>query len=336
MRIHLVSETEFGVKGMGIHTAHIDLIRLLKEKNEVKVVINNEGYGDVFHAHSYGLYYFLKGRKYKGKRIHTVHTIPETLKGSVPFYKFVKPFADIYFRWVYNYADVCIAISPKVEETLKDLDVKSKIVRINNPINLDNWHFTAENRNLGRQFLGCSKNEKVVLGVGQLQKRKGVEDFIEMAKQLPEFTFVWVGGRPFGRLTEGVKRIDEKIKAAPSNCKFVGMLDLEKMPLVYAASDIFVFSSYQENSPLAPIEAAACGLPIIFRDLIEYRLLYDCPYIKANTNEEFVQKIRQLGTEVEINEAAKTMSANLVKLFDKNVIYEQLMGLYISIYNNKV
>jgi glycosyltransferase involved in cell wall biosynthesis len=41
------------------------------------------------------------------------------------------------------------------------------------------------------------------------------------------------------------------------------MLELEDMPLVYAAADVLLFPSYQENCPLAPLEAAACGLPVV-------------------------------------------------------------------------
>jgi hypothetical protein len=60
MKIHMVSETAFYAQGMGIHTAYIDLLKLLHDKDEVQVIVNNEGKGDVFHAHTYGLYYFLK------------------------------------------------------------------------------------------------------------------------------------------------------------------------------------------------------------------------------------------------------------------------------------
>ena len=33
MKVHIVSETEFVTKGQGVHTAHVDLLELLKEKN---------------------------------------------------------------------------------------------------------------------------------------------------------------------------------------------------------------------------------------------------------------------------------------------------------------
>jgi 1,2-diacylglycerol-3-alpha-glucose alpha-1,2-galactosyltransferase len=335
MKIHLISETEFGVKSMGIHTAHIDLKNLLEDKKEVDVVVNQAGKGDIFHAHTYGLYYFFKGFRYKHRRVHTVHTIPETLEGSVPYYKLIAPFAKMYFRLVFNFADVCIALSPTVAESLKKLGVKSKIMIINNPISPEKWRFTKVHFESGRDLLGIENNKFVVLGVGQVQKRKGIEDFIDMAALLPNLSFVWVGGRPFGVLTEGIKRIDEKIKNASPNFKIIGPIDLSQMPLVYAAADVFVFPSYQENCPLAPIEAAATGLPVIFRDLKEYSKLYENNYLKANTTLDFTNLIRRLAVSEYFHKKGKVISENLIKQFEQDHIYSKIMHLYTTL-NNQI
>ncbi|RYY23304.1 MAG: glycosyltransferase family 1 protein, partial [Sphingobacteriaceae bacterium] len=76
LKIHVVSETAFVAKGQGVHTAFIEQVELLREKPDVQIVINQEGWGDLMHSHTYGPYYFWKGRRYKGRRIHTAHVIP--------------------------------------------------------------------------------------------------------------------------------------------------------------------------------------------------------------------------------------------------------------------
>lgn len=333
MKIHLVSSTDYIAKGTGVHSAFLGIFDLLKEKNDIEVIKNQDGFGDIFHSHSYGLYYFLKSRKYKGRRIHTVHTTPSTIKGSVVFPKFVLPFAKLYFKKVFNHADVCIAISPMVEKNLHDLGVKSKIINIGNPIDLDKWHTNIEKRKAGRRILNLPENSKVVLGVGQLQKRKGVEDFIELAKLHRNMDFIWVGSRPFGFITEGVTRINQKINEAPNNIKFLGQVDFNDMPLIYAAADIFVFPSYQENSPLAPIEAAAAGLPVIFRDLKEYEMLYHSTYLKAKSIIEFSEMIQSLFSNQSNLDRAKQISKQLVTQFDKHSIRKKLISLYRNVYN---
>ncbi len=332
MKIHLVSSTDFMAKGTGVHSAFVGMFDLLKEENDVEVLKNQEGFGDIFHSHSYGLYYFLKSRKYKGRRIHTVHTTPATLKGSVVFPGLVLPFAKLYFKKVFNHADVCIAISPMVEKNLRELGVTSKIINIGNPVDLNKWYPNPENRVFGREIIGLPMDRKVVLGVGQLQKRKGVEDFIELANLHPEIYFVWVGSRPFGAITEGVGRINQKIEDAPSNLKFLGQVDFENMPYIYAAADIFLFPSYQENSPLAPIEAAAAGLPVLFRDIQEYEMLYEADYLKAKTNQDFSELITAIFKDAAFMNYAKHLSANLLKQFDKNSIRKKLIALYENLY----
>lgn len=42
------------MKATGVHSAFIEHIELLREKNDVQVVVNDEGTGDVFHGHTYG------------------------------------------------------------------------------------------------------------------------------------------------------------------------------------------------------------------------------------------------------------------------------------------
>jgi 1,2-diacylglycerol-3-alpha-glucose alpha-1,2-galactosyltransferase len=335
MRVHMVSETAFCAKGTGIHTAFIDLVNLLRKNDEVDVVVNSDGNGDVFHAHTYGFYYFYKGWRYKGKRIHTIHTTPDTLKGSIPFYNLVRPFANLYFKMVYNFADVCIVISPTVRKSLEKLNIKSKLVYINNPILKSSWSNTASKKASIRKNLGIGETEFVVLGVGQLQKRKGVEDFIDMATKMPHLSFVWVGGRPFGNLiTEGVSRINGRIENAPPNIKFTGLVPLEEMSNYYACADAFVFPSYQENCPLAPIEAAAMGLPVIFRNLKEYETLYTSKYLMAYDNEVFMAHLERLFSDKDYYNAAVAISKNLIKQFDENTIYQQTMDVYQHLYES--
>jgi len=62
----------------------------------------------------------------------------------------------------------------------------------------------------------------VVLGVGQLEGRKGVEDFLDVAQACPDLFFLWAGGRPFGVLTEGIRRLNKRIRASGAHVKFPG------------------------------------------------------------------------------------------------------------------
>ena len=334
LKVHLVSETTYLAKGNGVHTAFMDLIELLKENNDIQVVVNGEGHGDVFHCHTYGPYYFWKGRRYKGKRVFTVHVIPDSIKGSLPVWWMLMPFVKWYFKLVYSYSDVCIAISPMVEQAVRELGAKTRIVKIYNPVMLSEWKRTAERRKQGREMLGMTDADFVVLGVGQLEGRKGVEDFLDIAESIPEAKFVWAGGRPFGMLTEGINRINTRVAKTGGQVKFTGMVALDKMPYIYAAADLLLFPSYQENCPLAPLEAAACGMPVVFRDLKEYELLYQNPYLKAKTTPEFIEITKKLIHDKSFYEKGLKISEELILQFDKNRVRTQLISLYQELNEN--
>lgn len=334
MKIHVISETPFIMKATGVHTAFIDHVKLLREKDDIEVIVNNEGTGDVCHGHTYGLYYFWKGRKYKGKRVFTVHVTPDSIKGSLPQWRLFMPFIKMGLKLVYSYSDVCIAISPAVEKAIIDTGTRTKIEKIYNPVHKDIWKRTLAGRTRGRKDLCLNDDEFVVLGVGQLAGRKGIDDFLDIADTMPGVKFVWAGGRPFGRFTEGISRINDKLHKAGKNFINAGQVRLEKMPDIYAAADLLLFPSYQENCPLAPIEAAASGMPVLFRDISEYRSLYENPYLRAGNNKEFVDLIRNLKEDKTFYDEGLRISEQLVEQFNKDHIRNKLIEVYTSLVRN--
>jgi 1,2-diacylglycerol-3-alpha-glucose alpha-1,2-galactosyltransferase len=243
------------------------------------------------------------------------------------------PFVRLGLKFVYSYSDVCIAISPSVEKAILESGARTQIVRLYNPINELQWRRTPEMRRAGRKILGLSEDEFVVLGAGQLIGRKDVEDFIDIAASVSAATFIWVGGRPFGRLSEGIKRIDEKIKSASSNFRYSGAFELSNMPFIYAAADLMLFPSYQENCPLAPLEAAASGIPVIYRDLPAYRSLYLNTYLSVSGSEGFISMTKKMMLDMEYYNYGLNVSKILVSQFDKDKIKKQLVNLYYELIN---
>jgi 1,2-diacylglycerol-3-alpha-glucose alpha-1,2-galactosyltransferase len=329
LKINVCSETALlKMQGEGVNTAFVECAELLQERADVEVLINSQGHGDVMHSHTYGPYFFLKGLFYPKRKILTVHVIPDSIKGSLPFVKQLMPFVRWYFKQVYSFADVLIAISPMVEEAIRELGVTTRVVHMANPLQIEKWKRTEALRKKGREILNLKDGEFCVMDVGQLQQRKGPEDFIEIGKKLPHIQFRWIGGRPFGAMTEGINRLNKKIEEAPSNIKFSGLFSLDDMPALYAAADAFIFLSYQENSPLAPIEAAASGMPVMYRDLREYKLLYRNEYFKGNTHPDFVQWIEKLTSDPAFYDQGLVVSQRLITQFEKEDIRKKLISLY--------
>lgn len=334
MKVHVVSETEFITGSHGIHSAFLDHIDLLDETDDVDVIVNGEGKGDVLHSHTYGPYFFWKGWQYKGRRIITVHVIPEAIAGSLPMQRYWVPFMRWYFKQVCSFADVCIAISPQTEKIVKELGNNTRLVRINTPINLKKWEFSHEKRRIGRRLLGLKPDEFVVLGVGKMQQENGVDDFLTVAANVPKARFVWVGSRNLGRLAERVKNLEYWPSKAPRNVKFSGIISPWQMPYVYAACDALLYTSYTGGSAIIPLEAAACGIPVLFRDLNEYQTLFSSRYLKVADNKGFSEVIQNLQNDKEFYEKAANISKQLVSQFDREVVRRQLLTLYSELTDN--
>ena len=112
--------------------------------------------------------------------------------------------------------------------------------------------------------------------------------------RFPDVDFIWVGGRPFGLVSAGLQELNHLMATTPANLHFAGLHDLTVMPQLYNAADVMLFPSRQENCPYAPIEAAACGLPVIFRNLPVYAGLYRTGYCAADDAAGFIALLRSL------------------------------------------
>ena len=60
---------------------------------------------------------------------------------------------------------------------------------------------TAATMNVDKIGIGL-----VIVGIGLYLERKGILDFVELAKRLPEYKFIWFGSSPIAAATSDVKK----------------------------------------------------------------------------------------------------------------------------------
>jgi glycosyltransferase involved in cell wall biosynthesis len=103
-----------------------------------------------------------------------------------------------------------------------------------------------------------------ILNVGTLEPRKNLEGLLRAfgaAKRegLPH-TLVVTGARGWGR--SRLAAIVEELRLEES-VVFTGFVDDHDLPHLYAGADFFVYPSLYEGFGLPPLEAMACGTPVI-------------------------------------------------------------------------
>lgn len=106
-----------------------------------------------------------------------------------------------------------------------------------------------------RDKLKLPLEDTVVGWLGRISQIKRPDRVIELARELPHFTFL-VGGD--GELLQKIK------VSAPPNVRFVGWTTPS---LVWSASDIALLTSDNEAQPISLIEAASLKLPLVGEDV---------------------------------------------------------------------
>ena len=121
---------------------------------------------------------------------------------------------------------------------------------INNGVDINVFKYTESDI---KERYGI-KNKRVILGVASVwDKRKGLDTFIELSKQLDnEYQIVLIGLNK------------KQIKKLPSN--IIGITrteNVEELVKWYSAAEVFFNPTLEDNYPTVNLEAIACGTPVI-------------------------------------------------------------------------
>lgn len=326
LTVNLVSETVGGSKGHGVHTAFLQT-RTALERAGVEVRVNSGPGCDVVHIETMGLSSLRMLLRTRERAVVTAHVVPESLVGSFVLAPVWLPIGAAYMRAFYSLADEVLAVSPTVVDGLQRMNLNVPVRLVPNAIDGERFHPEEGWRETVRERLGIAPDSFVAICAGQVQPRKGVDAFIEAAREMPDVTFVWVGGMPFKRLTASYDRMRRAVAHAPENCLFVGGVPYDEMPTYFAAADCLFFPSLQETFGLAILEAAAAGLPLVLRDLPTYRSLFSDAYL-AGDEATFVDLVASLRDGADLRARYSTLASDLAKRFDTQRHGELLLDAY--------
>lgn len=158
-------------------------------------------------------------------------------------------------------ADMIITVSNNSKKDLSNIlkIPNEKICVVYNGV--DHKIFKPQVKPDAKKNIGFPQNCKIILHVGSEERRKNVDIIIKafhiLQKKIPNILLVRVG--------EKSKEISELIKYynLDSKIKYLNGLSENELASLYNAADIFVFPSLYEGFGLPPLEAMACGCPVI-------------------------------------------------------------------------
>ena len=251
---------------------------------------------DILHINTYfpKSYFLAKKAKKNGKKIvYHAHSTEEDYKNGFILSKQTSKLFKWWITKCYSLGDVIVtptSYSKKLLKGYKGLENK-KIYDISNGIELE---FFKEDKKKGEEFkkkYGFKKEDKVIFGIGLYIERKGIVDFVELAKRMPEYKFIWFGYSPLYATT---KKVRKAVNTKLENLTFAGYVEPSVIKGAMNGGDLYLFPTLEETEGIPIIEACACKKDAIIRDipifddwLIDGKNVY-----KAKDVDEFEEKIK--------------------------------------------
>ncbi len=225
----------------------------ISEQFELPLILNKYKKDHIFHSPSYVSSPFIKC-----KTIMTIHDL-----NHLEFPQFYTWFHKYYYKFI-----------------VKPSALKSKTIITDSNFSkgeILNWLKCKENKIIVT-YCGVDSNFKVIedsdlllyvknkyklpdefiLYIGNQKPHKNIKKLIEATSLLKSNVQLIINGKPNEVLTEQI----EKSKVQ-NRVSFIGYVEDEDLPVLYNLAKVFVFPSLYEGFGLPPLEAMACGCPVV-------------------------------------------------------------------------
>ncbi len=295
MKVLLYTEMEKKVRKSGLGKA-IEHQKKALTNEGIEYTTNPKDEYDILHINTYfpKSYFLAKKAKRKGKKIvYHAHSTEEDYKDG---FIFARQTSKLFKKWLikcYKLGDVIVTPTPYSKRLLqgyKGLENK-KIYAISNGIEIE---FFKKDKKAGENFrktYGYTKDDKVIIGIGLYIKRKGIIDFVELAKRLPEYKFIWFG---YSSLKAATKPVRDAVNTKLPNLTWAGYVEQDMIKSAMSGADLYLFPTLEETEGIPIIEACACKQNAIIRDIPIFEgWLEDGKNVyKAKDVDEFEEKIK--------------------------------------------
>lgn len=330
IKVNFIIENYKTLKYLGCSTAAIQFLDILNDMGLDVRLNSKENKFDIIHAHTFGPYAIFNTIKNKKTlKIVSAHSTPSINKGNIVLGDC--KLWDFVYSSIYNRFDYVLAVSDFSVNELKKIGVRKNIFVVENGVDTKKFRKDKKKGKAFRNANDFDKKDFVVLNVAQITPRKGVYDFINVANKIPELKFVWVGGFPykFGSVDYfKLKKITEK-NAGLDNLRFMGFVP--DIVGAYSGSDVLFTPSFAETFGLTVIEAGACKLPVIGRNLEVFKKLFDDKIVYGNSCNDFVDELEEF-RDNKFKRKQGIKSYELSKKYNIKKIASKLFYLYNSLY----
>ena len=163
-------------------------------------------------------------------------------------------------------ADIIITISKfSKDEIVKHLNYPEDRIKIVYPAVDHSVYYEKRDKKILGEY-NISNEEKVILYVGSETPRMNVpfliKAFSKLKKKIPNIKLVKIGESQSYGARENILKLIKDLNLQ-DDVIFTGYIPEEELPLWYNASDVLVYPCEYAGFGLPPLEAMACGTPVV-------------------------------------------------------------------------
>lgn len=281
----------FKISGLGRAVSHQQ--RALKSIGIPFTLEPKDNDWDIIHINYYGLksrHYARKAHKQGKKVVFHAHSTEEDFRNS---FFFANAVSKLFKKWIvscYLTGDVIVTPTAYSKRLLEGYGIKKPIYAVSNGIDLDFYKPAENDRADFRRQFGLKDDDKVVIAVGLYFERKGILDFVELARSMPDYKFIWFGKTPMISIP---RKIRKAVRTKLPNLLFAGYVQPGDLKKAYVGSDVYIFPTYEETEGIVLLEALAARANVLIRDIPVFDWLRrDVDCYMADDIDGFREKIK--------------------------------------------
>lgn len=267
MKVKLYFGKEESIKRSGIGRALVHQKKAL-ELNNIPYTTDKEDMDyDILHINTIwpdSYKRIAEARKAGKKVIYHAHSTQEDFRNSFMFSNSVSGLFKKWLIHLYSMADYILTPTPYSKSLLENYGFTIPIKNVSNGVDLLQFNPTQEQIDLFCNTYKITSKDVLIISVGWLFERKGFDTFIEVAKKLPNYKFMWFGDVRGSNPTMNIKKL---INDLPSNVVLPGYVSGDVIKGAYGRSNIFFFPSREETEGIVVLEALACKCNVLLRDI---------------------------------------------------------------------
>ncbi len=200
--------------------------------------------------------------------VYHAHSTREDFRNSYIGSNFAASAFKFWIKRCYNLGDVIVTPTEYSKEILEGYGIKKPIYAVSNGIDLEDYQPSAEKAKRFREKYHLGEDEKVICSAGLIIRRKGVVDFAELARRMPEYKFIWFGT---SNLKLAGRDIRKAVNQKPDNLIFAGYVGKAELQEALSGCDLFLFPSFEETEGIVVLEALAMKTPLLVRNIPVYK-----------------------------------------------------------------